>query len=146
MTSVPRLPLFLTVQRHHLERPSGEDHPALVQFRTQLQQAREQHLPAILVQWDGGLFEGAPETFSREWVLHPDTRAEEGDLLVRADRHDLFSATTDKGTLATYLRGLGYTELAVWALPHAPELKAALEYAPQHGLTLYPQSLTLETP
>lgn len=137
MTSASRLPLLLTVQRHHLETPGGEVHPALTTFRTAVQQAREQGLPLILVQWDGDLFDAAPETFSREWVLHPDIRAEAGDLLVRASRPDPFAAETDKGTLGTYLRSLGQTELAVWALPDAPELAAALEHAPQHGLTLH---------
>lgn len=142
MTSPSRLPLFLTVQRHHLE-TSGGPHPALRPLRDQLQQAREQGQPVTLVQWDGGLFEGSPETFSRGWVLHPDIRAEEGDLLVRASSTDPFAGQLPEGgtTLAEHLQAIGCTELDVWALPGSPELDAAQRCAAEYGLTLHPVAL-----
>ncbi|GHG03202.1 hypothetical protein GCM10017783_14450 [Deinococcus piscis] len=137
MTFASRLPLFLTVQRHHLETSAG-DHPALPLLRERLQQARSGS-GAILVQWDGGLFPGAAETFSRGWVLHPDIRAEEGDLLVRASSSDPFAGQLPEGdsTLAAHLQALGCTELDVLALPGSPELAAAQAHAAGYGLTLH---------
>ncbi|WP_261664163.1 isochorismatase [Deinococcus sp. Marseille-Q6407] len=137
MTSVSRLPLFVTVQRHHFDTSAG-DHPRLRHFRQRLQQAREQGLPVILVQWDGGLFPQTPDTFSRDWVLHPDIRAEDGDLLVRASGRDPFSGELIGGqTLAAQLQAMGVTELDVLAVPDAPELTAVLDSATQYGLTLH---------
>ncbi|ADY26467.1 hypothetical protein Deipr_1318 [Deinococcus proteolyticus MRP] len=139
MTSASRLPLFLTVQRHYFETSSSADQLSVHPFRQQLQEARDQGLPVILVQWDGGLFPDTPETFSRGWVLHPDIRAEEGDLLVRASSTDPFAGQLPEGdiTLAQHLQGLDCRELDVLALPGSPELAAAQEYAAQYGLTLH---------
>ncbi|MDO4262940.1 MAG: isochorismatase [Deinococcus sp.] len=143
MSYTSRLPLFLTVQRHYFE--TSADEVAVHPLRQRLQEARDQGRPIILVQWDGGLFPQSADTFSRGWVLHPDLRAEEGDLLVRAGSTDPFAGQLPGGdtTLAAHLQTLGCTELDVIALPGAPELEAAQQCAGQYGLTLHPMPLDL---
>lgn len=128
-------------------------------FREQIAQARAQGLPVILVQWDGGLFADTPDTFSRDWVLFPDIRAEEGDLLVRAGTTDPFvselpaetadpahTAPTADRTLADHLKAQGWTHLEVLALPETPELAATLAAAQQHGLDLRVPEQTAAVP
>lgn len=91
MTSTPVALVLLTAQRHHLE-----DHPqeqALsAAWQKRLQSARAAGHLVVHVQWDGAL--GTPgETFSRGWVLHPDFRAETGDLPLRATHPNAFAGS-----------------------------------------------------
>ena len=140
MTSSPVALVLLTVQRHHLE--GHPDEGRLSQrWQRQVQSARAAGHLIVHVQWDGAA--GTPgETFSRGWVHHPDFRAEEGDLPLRATHPDAFAGSG----LDAELRRRGVTELQVLALPGADMLPATLETAQALGyevrmLEAVPESL-----
>jgi len=131
MTPTTAALVLLNVQRHHLE--GREDERVLSRrWQAQVEAAREAGHLIVYVQWDGEA--GTPgETFSRGWVLHPDFRAEEPDLRVRASLPGAFTETLDAG-----LRGRGVGELCLLALPGAGELgtTADLARALGYGVTV----------
>ncbi|WP_102128108.1 isochorismatase family protein [Deinococcus planocerae] len=123
MTSTPVALLLLTAQRHHLE-----DHPqerALsAAWQRRVLSARAAGSLVVHVQWDGA--SGTPgETFSRGWVLHPDFRAEAGDLPLRAAHPDAFAGSG----LDAELRRRGVTKLHLLTLPGTELLPATAETA-----------------
>lgn len=140
MTSTPVALVLLTAQRHHLE-----DHPQeralLADWQKRVQTARAAGHLVVHVQWDGA--QDTPgATFSRGWVLHPDFRAEAGDLPLRATHPDAFAGSG----LDAELRRRGVTELHLLTLPETEMLPATAETARGLGyevrvLEAEPQSL-----
>lgn len=123
MTLTPVALALLTSQRHHLEELPREQAVSQL-WQARVAQARAAGQLIVHVQWDG---EGgtAGETFSRGWVLHPDFRAEAGDLLVRATEPDAFA----RSTLDAELRGRAVRELRLLALPGADVLAVTAQTA-----------------
>lgn len=78
-------------------------------------------------------------TFSRAWTLHPDFRAEQGDLLVRATLPDAFAGSD----LAAQLHASAVQTLQVLALPGTPELGATTAAAQTHGFTVLDLEMSL---
>ncbi|MFD1731332.1 isochorismatase family protein [Deinococcus malanensis] len=122
--------LLLNAQRHYLE--DQPDEPALSRaWRAQVQAAREAGHLLVFVQWDG--HEGTSgETFTRGWVIHPDLRAEAGDLRVRATSPDAF----DGSGLDTLLRSLGVQVVELLALPGSEEGEVTTRSAQALGYTV----------
>lgn len=115
--------VLLTAQRHHLEGHPDEARVSQGWQRRVLSARAAGHL-IVHVQWDGAA--GTPnETFSRGWVLHPDFRAEAGDLPLRATLPDAFAGTG----LDAELRRRAVREVELLALPGADVLPATLEAA-----------------
>lgn len=127
MTSTPVALVLLTAQRHHLEHhPDGAR--VAQRWLGRVGEARAAGHLIVHVQWDGP--EGTPgETFSRGWVLHPDFRAEAGDLPLRATMPDAFAGSGLDGEL----RRRGVTELQVLTLPGVEVLPATAETARRLG-------------
>jgi nicotinamidase-related amidase len=143
MSLTPLALILLNVQRQRLEHQPHE-REVTRGWAQRIDHAREQGQLIVLIQWDGAP-EGAaaegpqaePETFSKGWTLHPDFRAEAGDLLVRARRPDAFAGTD----LEAELRARAVRELHFLALPDAPELAVTAHSAREAGFTV-----TLEVP
>lgn len=129
MTSTPVALVLLHTQRHHLE--GREDERRLSRrWQARVEAARAAGQLIVYVQWDGEA--GTPgETFSRGWVLHPDFRAEEPDLRVRAPLTGDFT-----GPLDAELRGRGVSELHLLALPGAGELGLTADLARALGYSV----------
>ena len=109
--------LLLNVQRRDLE-GQPQERAVARPGQQQVEAARAAGQLLVLVQWDG---DEANPTFSRGWALHPDFRAEAGEVLVRAGLPDAF-ADSD---LDAQLRARGVRRLALLALPdHAAEVQA----------------------
>ncbi|WP_339096790.1 isochorismatase family protein [Deinococcus sp. VB343] len=110
MTLTPRALVLLSVQRHHLHDHPHERELAREGLR-QMGAAREGGELIALVQWDGE--EGSPaQTFSKDWTLYPDFRAEAGDVLVRAQQPDAFHGSD----LDAALRGRAVRHLTLLGL------------------------------
>lgn len=127
MPLTPTALLLLHVQRHDLE--GHPDERALLRDWAHRTLAAREHGDLIaLVQWDGeDGAENAP--FTRPWTLHPDLRAETGDLLLRARRPDAFAGTD----LEAQLRARAVRDLFVLGLPGTPELDATARSATAAG-------------
>lgn len=119
--------VLLNVQRHHLE---GQAHEREVtrDWAHQVETARAHGDLVVLVQWDGQP-DTPSETFSKGWTLHPDFRAESGDLLVRATLPSAFTGSD----LAAELHGRAVRDLFLLGLPEAPELEATAKAAQEAG-------------
>ncbi|GAA5438425.1 isochorismatase family protein [Deinococcus aquaticus] len=130
MTLTPNALLLLNAQRHDLEDRSDER--ALARdWAHHVDEARAAGWLVAFVQWDAP--RGADwETFSKAWTLHPDFRAEQGDVLVRAGRPDAF----EDSELAAQLHGRAVQTLHVLALPGTPELTATLASAQAAGFAV----------
>ncbi|GGR61791.1 hypothetical protein GCM10008959_24730 [Deinococcus seoulensis] len=130
MTLTPNALLLLNAQRHDLEDRSDER--ALARdWAHHVDEARAAGWLVAFVQWDAP--RGADwETFSKAWTLHPDFRAEQGDVLVRAARPDAFEGSE----LAAQLHGRAVRTLHVLALPGTPELAATLASAQAEGFAV----------
>ena len=124
--------MLLNAQRHYLEEQSDE--PALSRtWRARVQAAREAGHLLVFVQWDGG--EGTSgETFTRGWVIHPDLRAEVGDLRVRATSPDAF----DGSRLDELLRSHGVEVVELLTLPGGEEGEVTARTAQALGYTVNP--------
>ncbi|WP_216324621.1 isochorismatase family protein [Deinococcus aestuarii] len=123
MTSMPVALVLLTAQRHHLE-SHPQEQALSVAWQRRVLSARAAGYLVVHVQWDGA--EGTPgATFSRGWVLHPDFRAEAGDLPLRATHPDAFAGSG----LDAELRRRGVTELHLLTLPETEMLPATAETA-----------------
>lgn len=134
MALTPRALLLLSAQRAFLE--TSPDERALSRaWQRQVEEARAEQSLIVLVQWERpdsgpqgaaqlpGFTAGAdgaqpgarpPEAFSREWTLHPDFRAEAGDLLIRTTSPDAFEGSHPD--LDAELRARAVRELRILAL------------------------------
>ncbi|MBZ9752084.1 isochorismatase family protein [Deinococcus sp. HMF7604] len=135
MSLTPNALLLLNAQRHDLddrpdERQLARDWAHLVD------EARAQGWLIAYVQWDGAEEEGTWATFSKAWTLHPDFRAEQGDVLVRASLPDAFTGSD----LGAQLHARAVQTLHLLALPGTPEQTATAASAAEQGFTV----LTLE--
>ncbi|WP_291428578.1 isochorismatase family protein [Deinococcus sp.] len=130
MTLTPNALLLLNAQRHDLE--DRNDQRALVRdWAHHVDGARAAGWLVAFVQWDAP--PGADwETFSKGWTLHPDFRAEQGDVLIRAAGPDAFEGSD----LAAQLHGRAVQNLHVLALPGTPELAATLASAQAGGFVI----------
>lgn len=110
MLSTPVAVLLLSAQRYQLE---GQPHEREIvrNWTRHLEVAREVGQLVVLIQWDGTP-DTPGETFGKGWILHPDFRAEEGDLMLRAQRPDAF-ATSD---LLAELQARAVRELIILTL------------------------------
>ncbi|PNY82964.1 isochorismatase [Deinococcus koreensis] len=93
-----------------------------------VESAREHRDLIVLVQWDGAP-DTPGETFGKGWTLHPDFRAEAGDLLVRAVRPDPFRSA-DLGAL---LHGRAVRDVFLLGLEGTPELEVTARAAQEAG-------------
>ncbi|MFC4456638.1 isochorismatase family protein [Deinococcus sonorensis] len=111
--------IVLHAQRHRLDdRPITD--PLLQQARRQIAQARQQGILVVYLQHDGQ--EGDPDQpFTRGWTLHPEFRAEAGDLLLRVTDDDAFQGSR----LDAELRHLGVQTLTLLALDAGGAARAA---------------------
>lgn len=130
MTLTPTALMLLNVQRHQLE-DQPHEREVTRDWAHRVESAREHGDLIVLVQWDGAP-DTPGETFSKGWTLHPDFRAEAGDLLVRAARPDAFARTD----LSAQLHGRAVRDLFLLALPDTPELEATARGAQQAGFSV----------
>ncbi|ACO46966.2 isochorismatase family protein [Deinococcus deserti] len=123
--------VLLNAQRHYLE--EQPDEPVLSRvWQTQLQAAREAGHLIVFVQWDGPPGSSG-ETFSRGWVIHPDLRAEAGDLRVRATSPDAFNSSG----LDILLRSQRVETVNLLALPDSEEGQVTAHTAQTLGYTVH---------
>lgn len=136
MTLTPTALVLLNVQRHDLE---GHPHARELarDWAHRVESARAHGDLIVLVQWDGAP-ETPGETFSRGWTLHPDFRAEAGELLLRAARPDAFQGS-DLGPL---LHGRAVRDVFLLGLEGGSELEATARAAQEAGFSV----VMLETP
>lgn len=136
MSLTPHALVLLNVQRHHLEdRP--DEREITRTWAHQVDEARSQGQLIVIVQWDGEAGSDH-ETFSRGWILHPDFRAETGDLLIRARKPDAFATSG----LDAELKARAVQSLHFLSLPGSPEEAVMAGQAAQHGYALsQPQPL-----
>lgn len=136
MTLTPTALVLLNVQRHELQEHPQERQLAR-DWAQRVESARAHGDLIVLVQWDGA--PGTPEeTFSRGWTLHPDFRAEAGELLLRATRPDAFQGSD----LAAALHGRAVRDVFLLGLEGGPELEATARAAQEAGFSV----VMLETP
>lgn len=132
MSLTPHALVLLNVQRHHLEdRP--DERELTRAWAHQVDQARTNGELIVIIQWDGEAGSDH-ETFSRGWILHPDFRAETGDLLIRAVKPDAFSTSGLDGEL----RARAVQHVRFLGLPDAPETTVMQEQAAAHGYAVNP--------
>ncbi|WP_112778683.1 isochorismatase family protein [Deinococcus koreensis] len=127
MTLTPTALVLLNVQRHELEGHPQERELAR-DWAHRVESAREHRDLIVLVQWDGAP-DTPGETFGKGWTLHPDFRAEAGDLLVRAVRPDPFRSA-DLGAL---LHGRAVRDVFLLGLEGTPELEVTARAAQEAG-------------
>ncbi|MFC4638072.1 isochorismatase family protein [Deinococcus hohokamensis] len=124
--------VLLNAQRHYLEEQPDE-HALSLRWQAQVEAARRAGHLVVFVQWDGE--DGtAGETFTRGWVLHPDFRAEAGELRVRAIAPDAFHGSD----LDALLRGRAVRVLELLALPGSEEGEATAQTARALGYAVNP--------
>lgn len=122
--------LLLNAQRHDLDdRP--DERSVARDWAHHVDEARAQGWVVAFVQWDAP--HGANwDTFSKEWTLHPDFRAEQGDVLVRAEMPDAFEGSE----LAAQLHARAVQSLHLLALSGTPALDATLASAEAQGFRI----------
>ncbi|WP_188971461.1 cysteine hydrolase family protein [Deinococcus aerolatus] len=130
MSLTPTALLFLSVQRWRLEGHPHERELARGWARA-VDEARAGGQLIVLLQWDGAA-DTPGETFGKGWTLHPDFRAEAGDLLIRAMLPDAFAHTD----LAAELHARAVRDLVLLARPDAPEAAATAGSAQAAGFTV----------
>ncbi|WP_199698592.1 isochorismatase [Deinococcus cavernae] len=127
MSLMPRALVLLNVQRHHLEHHPQERELARA-WAHEVDEARARGELIVIVQWDGEAGSDH-ETFSRGWILHPDFRAETGDLLLRAVKPDAFATSALDGEL----RARAVRQIRFLALEGSPENASMTAQASAHG-------------
>ena len=124
--------LLLNAQRHDLDdRP--DERSVARDWAHHVADARAQGWVVAFVQWDAP-HGAAWDTFSKDWTLHPDFRAETGDLLIRAVKPDAFSTSGLDGEL----RARAVQHVRFLGLPDAPETAVMQEQAAAHGYAVNP--------
>lgn len=139
MTLTPKALLLLSVQRYQFQERPDEREVAREWLR-HIEAARAAGDLIALVQWDGA--EGHPnETFSKGWTLHPDFRAEAGDLLVRAQEPNAFFHSD----LNAELHGRAVRELRLLGLEET-DLQATEQAARELGYEVRREAFTVHSP
>lgn len=138
MSLTPHALVLLNVQRHHLEDHHQERELARL-WAHEVDEARTRGELIVMIQWDG---EPASDhaTFTRGWTLHPDFRAETGDLLVRAVKPDAFATSALDGEL----RARAVQRMQFLALGNNPEHAIMTAQATAHGYEVASHPLTAE--
>ncbi|UBV42661.1 isochorismatase family protein [Deinococcus taeanensis] len=132
MSLTPNALLLLNAQRHDLDdRPDGR--VLARDWAHHVAEARSRGWLVTFVQWDAP-HGAAWVTFSRDWTLHPDFRAEQGDVLVRAALPDAFEGSE----LSAQLHARAVQTLHVLALPGTPAAEATLHSARKQGFEVAP--------
>ncbi|AWT34296.1 hypothetical protein GCM10008956_24660 [Deinococcus arenae] len=122
--------LLLNAQRHDLDdRP--DERAVARDWAHHVAEARAQGWVVAFVQWDAPHGAGW-DTFSKDWTLHPDFRAEQGDVLVRAELPDAFAGSE----LAAQLHARAVQSLHLLALSGTPALDATLASAEAQGFRI----------
>lgn len=137
MSLTPVAVLLLNVQRHHLEDQPHKREVAR-NWSRQIDVAREVGQLITLIQWDGQP-DTPSETFGKGWTLHPDFRAETGDLMLRAAGPDAFAGTD----LDAQLKARAVRELVLLSLRGDALARATAERAAQLGyaVTMFEEDL-----
>ncbi|MFC4426641.1 isochorismatase family protein [Deinococcus navajonensis] len=130
MTLTPTALVLLNAQRHYLEEQPNE-HALSLQWQARVEAARRAGHLVVFVQWNGEAGTSG-ETFTRGWVLHPDFRAQAGELLVRATSPDAFEGSD----LNALLHSRAVRVVMLLSLPGSEEETATAETARQLGYTV----------
>ena len=127
MSLTPHALVLLNAQRHALEEHPQEREITRL-WAHEIDEARTRGELIVIIQWDGK-DHSDHETFTRGWTLHPDFRAETGDLLIRAVKPDAFATSGLDGEL----RARAVQQIRFLALEDAPETAIMTAQATAHG-------------
>lgn len=119
--------MLLNVQLHDLE-DQPHEREVTRRWAHHIEEARQRGELIVIVQWDGEA-DSDHATFSRGWILHPDFRAEAGDLLIRAVKPDVFASSD----LDAELKARAVREIRLLALPDAQEAEVTARCAAALG-------------